>query len=305
MEASHLVTHVRTSHSTTRTRSPPRTLLSNSPTDRGHEKRRDHSCPHCAATFTALSSLTTHVRTVHEKRRDHACPYCAAAFGQASHLTVHVRTMHEKRRDYACPHCAAAFGYACHLTTHVRTVHEKRKEQAQQQVAEAQQQAVQATQQAQQAVQQATQAKQQAEQQGAEVLRHERKRSDEQVVLWQNLIAARDTRLAALSMQIAALQQQLAPEVHGVDAPLSPVGIAASALKQTNLRAVKVEKKVGALQEKAAKLEGDLEEATEDAQDDQQFLALFIDQQHSKMDRLKALCARHGASQHEIQAAVE
>ena len=77
VEASHLGTHVRTSHSTTRTRSPPRTLLSNSPTDRGH------------------------VRTVHEKRRDHTCPHCVAAFGQASNLTAHVRTVH------LAPHCAA------------------------------------------------------------------------------------------------------------------------------------------------------------------------------------------------------
>ena len=66
------------SHSSTHNRSPPRTLLSNSPTD---EKRRDHACPHCAAAFTESGSLTMHVRTVHEKHRDHACPHCAAAFG--------------------------------------------------------------------------------------------------------------------------------------------------------------------------------------------------------------------------------
>ena len=64
VEASHLVTHVRTSHSTTRTRSPPRTLLSDSPTDRGHEKRRDHACPHCAAAFGRAGAVTVHVRTV-------------------------------------------------------------------------------------------------------------------------------------------------------------------------------------------------------------------------------------------------
>jgi uncharacterized C2H2 Zn-finger protein len=90
------------SHSSTHNVSPPRTLLSNSPADRGH------------------------VRTVHEKRKDHACPHCAAAFGTAGHLTTHVRTVHEKRKDHACPHCAAAFTAASSLTRHVRVVHEKR-----------------------------------------------------------------------------------------------------------------------------------------------------------------------------------
>ena len=36
---------------------------------------------------------------MHEKRKDHTCPHCAAAFGKASHLTVHVRTVHH------APHC--------------------------------------------------------------------------------------------------------------------------------------------------------------------------------------------------------
>jgi hypothetical protein len=40
-----------------------------------------------------------HVRAVHEKRRDHTCPHCAAAFAQASNLTKHVRMVHKKRRD--------------------------------------------------------------------------------------------------------------------------------------------------------------------------------------------------------------
>ena len=68
-----------------------------------HEKRRDHACPHCAATFTAASNLTKHVRTVHE--RDHACPHCAAAFGRAGNLTTHVRTQHpDNTQDNECQH---------------------------------------------------------------------------------------------------------------------------------------------------------------------------------------------------------
>ena len=107
VEASHLGTHVRTIHSTTHTRSPPRILLSNSPTDRGHAR----------TVHGEASTLTAHVRAVREKRRDHACPHCAAAFGTAQHLTTHVRTVHEKRREHTCPHCAAAFGTAGHLAT--------------------------------------------------------------------------------------------------------------------------------------------------------------------------------------------
>ena len=67
--------------------------------------------------------LTSHVRAVHEKRRDHACPHCAATFTQAGNMATHVRTVHEKRKDHACPHCAAAFGVAGTLMTHVRTQH--------------------------------------------------------------------------------------------------------------------------------------------------------------------------------------
>ena len=37
-----------------------------------------------------------HVRTGHEKRRDHACPHCATAFGRVSSLTRHVRTLHRQ-----------------------------------------------------------------------------------------------------------------------------------------------------------------------------------------------------------------
>ena len=65
------------------------------------------------------------MRTVHEKRRDHTCPHCAAAFGEVGDLTRHMRAVHEKRKDHACPHCASAFSQASSLTTHVRAVHEK------------------------------------------------------------------------------------------------------------------------------------------------------------------------------------
>ena len=130
VEVSLLGTHVRTIHSTAHTRSPPGTLLSNTPTDSGHEKRKDHVCPQCNTAFGHAHVLATHVRTVHEKRRDHVCPHCAAAFGEARNLTRHVRTVHEKRRDHTCPHCVAAFGQASHLTKHVRTVHEKRRDHA-------------------------------------------------------------------------------------------------------------------------------------------------------------------------------
>ena len=122
VEASHLGTHVRTIHSTTHTRSPPRTLLSNTPTDSGHVKRRDHACPHCAAAFGHAGHLTTHVRMVHEKRRDHACPHCDYKAGQAGNLRTHVRMVHEQRRDHACSQCDYNAGTASDLTKHVNNV---------------------------------------------------------------------------------------------------------------------------------------------------------------------------------------
>ena len=75
------------------------------------------------SAFGGAGHLKTHVRTVHEKRRDHACPHCAATFTQSSNRTTHVRAVHEKRRDHACTHCAAVFSEASKRTRHMRTQH--------------------------------------------------------------------------------------------------------------------------------------------------------------------------------------
>jgi hypothetical protein len=54
-----------------------------------HEKRKDHACPHCAATFTAASSVTKHVRTQHpENTQSNECPVCMEKMTAATAATT-------------------------------------------------------------------------------------------------------------------------------------------------------------------------------------------------------------------------
>ena len=43
-----------------------------------HEKRRDHTCPHCAAAFTQLGNMTKRVRMMHKECRDREHPLALA-----------------------------------------------------------------------------------------------------------------------------------------------------------------------------------------------------------------------------------
>jgi hypothetical protein len=57
-----------------------------------------------------MGNLTRHVRVVHEKRRDHVCLHCTASFGTAAGLTTHVRTQHPDNTQHnERPKCFESF----------------------------------------------------------------------------------------------------------------------------------------------------------------------------------------------------
>ena len=65
---------------------------------------------------------------------------------------------------------------------------------------------------------------------------------------------------------------------------------------------VRIEKLEGQERAKRVKLERD--EAVEDAQEEGQYSALFIDKLQSKLDELKKLCAAEGISAHAVEQAI-
>ena len=47
------------------------------------------------------------------------------------------------------------------------------------------------------------------------------------------------------------------------------------------------------------------DDAVQDAHDEGQYSALFINKLHDKIDALKQLCRTHGIDQHEVDAALD
>ncbi|XP_058063337.1 zinc finger protein 260-like isoform X2 [Anopheles bellator] len=111
-----------------------------------HRKKQKHHCPHCPATYPALSKLKIHIRShtgerpyqckvcdksfystnsltehskIHNKDQHHQCPHCTLMFAQLHSLKVHIRT-HTGERPYQCKVCDKAF-YASGLNVHIRT----------------------------------------------------------------------------------------------------------------------------------------------------------------------------------------
>ena len=109
-----------------------------------------------------------------------------------------------------------------------------------------------------------------------------------------------------LREHVQQLQQQL-HELEAENRALRPVVIdvtgdtscASRTRKRGSVEQIMME---GLAQTKRVKQERD--EAIEDAQDEAQDYALFIDKQHEKVAALEQLCLTHGIEQHEVNAAL-
>ncbi|KAJ3044883.1 Strongly-conserved Zn-finger binding protein (TFIIIA) [Rhizophlyctis rosea] len=86
------------------------------------------TCPTCNKTFTARSSLKSHMTTHDEQRAKVGCTWdgCEKEFLSEKARDVHVRTSHEMARAYRCDveGCGKVFAHK-HLEARHRRVHEK------------------------------------------------------------------------------------------------------------------------------------------------------------------------------------
>ncbi|CAE7938669.1 Znf787, partial [Symbiodinium sp. KB8] len=82
-----------------------------------------HACPDCDKSFSSLTDLERHMRTVHLGEKPHACPQCDKCFSRAHHLKQHMRAVHLGEKPHACRECSQLFSRARDLEQHMRAVH--------------------------------------------------------------------------------------------------------------------------------------------------------------------------------------
>eukprot|EP00937_MAST-01D_sp_MAST-1D-sp2_P004077 g4077.t1 len=111
----------------------------------------------------------------------------------------------------------------------------------------------------------------------------------------------RDARIHKLEVQLEQKNSEVAGSSVCIKQLETQVGRQAKLLSQQSARIAELEPTVHDL---TSDLKRERTEAEEDAQDEAQTYAQFIDRQQSKIDRLKKLCADNGIDGALIQAAI-
>ena len=78
---------------------------------------KKYSCDQCGQSYSKISFLKDHIKTVHDKIRDLVCSECGAGFSTSTHLRNH-RKIHSDVLGYACPYCTKAFKQSSVLYRH-------------------------------------------------------------------------------------------------------------------------------------------------------------------------------------------
>ena len=91
------------------------------------EKKKQHICDICGASFYRKDFLQNHYEAVHEEKRPWKCNICGNTFAYKGSLTIHTQTVHERKRPYKCSTCDGAFATRQSLNIHIESVHEKKK----------------------------------------------------------------------------------------------------------------------------------------------------------------------------------
>jgi len=79
-------------------------------------------CPQCGQSFTHISSLRSHVKSVHLKQKDFHCDQCDKSFVEITNLRSHIETKHLKLTVF-CEFCPKQFTATAYLKDHVRRQH--------------------------------------------------------------------------------------------------------------------------------------------------------------------------------------
>lgn len=78
------------------------------------------TCKFCEKTFSTISVLNRHIRTVHEKIREYSCDLCDKSFQHKSHLLAHQSVHSEKVRAFRCEICSLSFKTEPVLANHLK-----------------------------------------------------------------------------------------------------------------------------------------------------------------------------------------
>ena len=88
-----------------------------------HEGVR-YECKICNKSYSEISGLRCHIRSIHEQEKNQTCDHCGKTFFKKSALLTHVRCVHEGRKDFECDQCDKAYGTKHELKKHLETVHQ-------------------------------------------------------------------------------------------------------------------------------------------------------------------------------------
>ena len=69
-------------------------------------------------TFSQVSNLKKHTRTIQNCHKDHNCDICGKSFATLHVLETHLHTVHEGHKDHKCESCGISFSQRGHLKKH-------------------------------------------------------------------------------------------------------------------------------------------------------------------------------------------
>ena len=75
----------------------------------------EQKCETCGKSFSAVKSLSRHIRTVHARCKVYNCESCGKSFSRAEHLKIHIHAVHEGNKDYNCEFCGKSFSRTANL----------------------------------------------------------------------------------------------------------------------------------------------------------------------------------------------
>ena len=103
----------------------------------GDGKQESFECSECEKTFSNISNLNRHLKTVHEDLSRYnvsyldniddalkfECQQCEKKFHRKDVLKRHVQTVHSEKNEYSCSNCEKKFARKDKLKSHMKLMH--------------------------------------------------------------------------------------------------------------------------------------------------------------------------------------